>query len=305
MFAPDRLKINSYRVLRLSANATLSEIHNAAAGMRRATMLGVAGTTQDDRPLLGEVPRSEGDIRTAVGRLGNPEQRLSDRLFWFNLPLPSQTRSTEPIPYESNDVVWKHDQALRDLFNALEFNLDDAGVIRWVQALRSWHQIVSDDEYWAFSLGLEERGGFEPAALPSEIDALRDDAVRQSAEPLLMAAREALVRGDTLTVRNILVAFEALADTGPWAAVAQEDICSPAVEHFRVLCRAVRDESGSKIVREQDAAKPNKTICDAALKRFRSEVEPALAGLAKLFTPEQEATQQVREETALCLAARV
>ena len=67
MFAPDRLKINSYRVLRLSANATLSEIHNAAAGMRRATMLGVAGTTQDDRPLLGEVPRSEGDIRTAVG----------------------------------------------------------------------------------------------------------------------------------------------------------------------------------------------------------------------------------------------
>ena len=86
MFVADRLKTNAYRVLRLSANATLSEIHKAAAGMRRAALLGLVGPTEGDMPVLGEVPRTEAHIRTAVGRLGNPAQRLSDRLFWFHRP---------------------------------------------------------------------------------------------------------------------------------------------------------------------------------------------------------------------------
>ena len=86
MFVPDRLKTNAFRVLRLSADATLSEIHKAAGSMRRAVSLGVADTTEADMPLLGEVSRTEPDIRAAIGRLENPTQRLSDRLFWFHVP---------------------------------------------------------------------------------------------------------------------------------------------------------------------------------------------------------------------------
>jgi hypothetical protein len=90
MLVPDRLKTNAYRVLRLSANATASETHMAAASLRRTAALGLTGTTAADLPQLGEVPRTEADIRTALGRLENPEQRLNDRLFWFHLP-PSRT----------------------------------------------------------------------------------------------------------------------------------------------------------------------------------------------------------------------
>src|ERR1700694_3233589 len=79
MFVPDRLKTNAYRVLRLSADATLSEIHKAAASMRRATALGIAGTTEADMPVLGEISRTEAEIRAAIGRLENPVQRISDR----------------------------------------------------------------------------------------------------------------------------------------------------------------------------------------------------------------------------------
>ena len=85
MFVPDRLKTNAYRVLRLPADATVSEIHKAAGSMRRAVSLGVATTTEGDMPLLGEMSRTETDIRAAIGRLENPTQRLSDRLFWFHL----------------------------------------------------------------------------------------------------------------------------------------------------------------------------------------------------------------------------
>lgn len=58
MFVPDKFKTNAYRVLRLPANATLSEIHKAKASMKRAASLGLAGTTELDPPLLGEVPRA-------------------------------------------------------------------------------------------------------------------------------------------------------------------------------------------------------------------------------------------------------
>jgi len=270
--------------------------------MRRAASLGLMGTTEADMPLLGEIARTEADIRTAIGRLENPVQRLSDRLFWLHLPPESRDAKAPARPANRNRSGWNHDEALHGLLGAFEAGLDDAGVTLWVRALRTWHQAVSDDDYWALALAIEERGAFEPAALPSDLDAVRDDAVRFAAEPLVVAARDAFARNDTSTVRRILGALEELADTGTWAASAQQDIASPAVERFRALCRAVRVEFGSKIVREQDAGERNKSVCDASLKHFRGEIEPALDKLRQLLPPDYEAAPQSREEAALCLS---
>lgn len=301
MFVPDRLKTNAYRVLRLSADATLSEIHKAAASMRRAALLGLADTTEADMPLLGEIPRTEADIRAAIGGLENPVQRLRDRLFWFHLP-PESRDAKAAVAAQPDGAAWNHDEALRGLFAAFEAGLDDAGVPLWIRALRAWHQVVSDDDYWALTLELEQRGAFEPAAFPSEIDALRENAVGLAAEPSVVAGRDALARDDAATVRRILAALEELADTGPWVAIALHDIASPAVERFRLLCRAVREEYGSKIVREQDAGERNKSTRDAALKHFRAEIEPELHRVIQLVPTDHPAAQESREEAALCLS---
>src|ERR1039458_5855194 len=102
MFVPDRLKTNAFRVLRLSADCTLSEIHKAAGSMRRAALLGLADTTEADMPRLGEIPRTEADIRAAIGRLENPVQRLSDRLFWFYLTPQSRDAKVPEGPGQPN-----------------------------------------------------------------------------------------------------------------------------------------------------------------------------------------------------------
>jgi hypothetical protein len=302
MFVPDRLKTNAFRVLRLSADATVSEIHKAAGSMRRAVSLGVATTTEADMPLLGEISRTEAEIRAAIGQLENPTQRLSERLFWFHLPPKSRDAKPPAHPSEPDGVAWGHDEALRGLFAAVEVGFDDVGVPVWVRALRAWHQVVSNDDYWAHIVEFEQRGAFEPAAFPSEIDALRGNAVELAAEPLVMAARDALASSDTTTVRRILTSLEELADTGPWAAISQHDIASPAVERFRAMCRAVREELGSKILQERDAGERNKSACEAELKRFRAEIEPALNKVLQLVPSNQEGAQQSREEAALCLS---
>jgi hypothetical protein len=72
MFVPESIQANPFRVLRLSANATATEIHKAAAGMRRAAMLRAVEPNAEDIPSLGALPRAEADIRAAVGKLENP-----------------------------------------------------------------------------------------------------------------------------------------------------------------------------------------------------------------------------------------
>jgi hypothetical protein len=260
MLVPDRFRTNAYRVLRLSADATLSEIHKAAGSMRRAVLLGVANTTDTEMPLLGEISRTEAYIRAAVGRLENPTQRLSDRLFWFHLAPESRDAKAQAPPSAPDGAERDHDEALRGLFAAFEASLYDVGIQVWIGALRAWHKVVSGDDYWVRTLKIEQRGSFEPAAFPSEVDVLRNEAVGLAAEPLVVAARDALARDDAPTVRRILTALEALANTGPWASTAQYDIASPAVERFQALCRSVREELGSKIIREQDAGERNKSM---------------------------------------------
>jgi hypothetical protein len=302
MFVPDRLSKNAYRLLGLSASATLSEIHRAGAAMRRAASLGLAETTEADIPMLGEISRTEAEIRAAIGRLENPIQRLSDGLFWFHLPPESRSAKAPALPDEPDGAAWDHDEALTGVLAAFHAGFDGVGVPVWVRALRAWHQLIADDDYWAHVAELEQRGAFEPAAFPSEIDALRDEAVGLAAEPLVVAGRDALARDDTSTVRRILDALGELADTGPWVATAQHDIVSPAVERFRALCRAVHDEFGSQIVREQDAGERNKRVCDAELKRFRADIEPGLHRVIQLLPTNHQTAQESSEEAALCLS---
>jgi hypothetical protein len=303
MFVPGRLKENAYRVLRLPSEATVPEIHKAAADIRRAILLDAADPTPDDIPPLGPIIRTEATIRAAVGRLGNPAQRVADRLFWFH-ELPSRTSAgpCEAKQTELDEIASRHDRALHELFAAFSVGLDEAGVTTWTRALRTWHGVVSNDDYWALSLAIEQGGTFEPVVLPSEVDALRDEAVAIAAEPLVIAARDAVSREDVETAGRIMRALDDLADTGHWVRNTQYDIASPIAEHVRSLCRAIREELGPKIVREQDAGEQNKAHCEMGLKRFRSEIEPALQRVLQLVPTDHELAQQSREEAALCLS---
>ena len=118
-----------------------------------------------------------------------------------------------------------------------------------------------------------------------------------------MAGRDALVRNDAAVVRLVLFTLDQLADTGLWVSAAQQDIASPAIESFRKLCRTVREDFSSKVVREQDVAKQNKGVCAAELARYRSDVEPELNRIIQLLPPGYEGALEVREEAALLLSA--
>ena len=299
MIAPDAFRINAYRVLRVPVSASASDIHKAAASMRRAATLGLSNTSDIDIPGLGDGPRGDADIRAAVGRLANPVQRLTDRLFWFyQLPELTSTRSISSTLDPAG-----HDRVLRDLFNAIQGGLDDSGLAAWVKMLRAWHAVTRDDDYWALALTHEDQGGFEPSATFAEVEAVRSDAVRLAGEPLILAARAALAADERGTVRRIVAALSGLADTGTWASAAIEEIATPEVDRFVALCRSARERYGTRIIREPDAGAQNKPACDEALAHFRTEVQSALDKATRILPQDHELVLRAREEAALYLSA--
>jgi hypothetical protein len=216
---PDTFRLNAYRVLRIPVSASASDTQKAAARMRQAEP-GLYKTSEIDVPQLGDVPRGGADICAAVDRLGNPVHRLTDRLLWFcKLPTPGSARHTSSAMDPAG-----HDTALRAVFDAMRGRLDEPGLAAWVKALRDWHAVTNDDDYWFLSLINEDQGGFEPMATTIEVDVVRAGAVRIAAEPLLIAAHAALAAEDVDTVCRVLRALSELTDTGPWAATAIEEI---------------------------------------------------------------------------------
>lgn len=223
MRSPDAFRLNAYRVLRIPASASAADIQKAADRMRRAEP-GVYNTSEIDVTALGDVPRGDTDITDAIARLTNPVQRLTDRLLWFcQLPKPGGTSRL------SSDMdPAGHDDALRALIDisitAMPGGLDESALAAWVDALRAWHAVTSDDDFWFLALMNEDQGGFEPTATTAEVDAVRAGAVRIAAEPLLIAAHAALAAGNKDTVRRVLTALSSLANTGPWAATATREL---------------------------------------------------------------------------------
>ena len=204
MIAPDTFRLNAYRALRVPASASASDIQKAAANMRRAS----AHVREDVRirhPATGRRVSHGRDISAAVSRLANPVQRITDRLFWFcQLPTPSGAQRV--IRHGSTG----HDCVLRALFGAMEGGLHEAGLAAWVDALRGWRALTCDDDYWFLTLIYEDSGNFEAPATPDEVEALRADAVRLAACPLIVAARAAQADGEDDTVRRVLAALSSL-----------------------------------------------------------------------------------------------
>lgn len=307
MLVPDELRTNAYRTFGLSVNATSSEVHAAAGRAKRALALGAPQNFPTNYPALGPTPEAEDDIRSALGRLSNPSQRLHDRLFWFHkqsaLNALHSAIASDPILQAFTGHAELHDVALDGLLTAFEANVDDKGLDIWVRALSEWHAVIADDSYWRLCWALEERGEFEPKALTSELEVLRVEALRLSADGLLSVGRNAAVQGYGTTLAGVLSVLERVDKTGGWAHAARVELSSLALERVRELCRKVREDGASRIARTNDAAASNKIACDASLSRYRNEVQPALAS-ATQFLPrgkEKENADALREAAALCL----
>jgi len=168
---------NAFRLLGLSADATVREISKHGVKLKQLTELGL-GPAGPALPFPLKPPASQDEIRAALQRLQDPEKRLVDEFFWFwpeefgrsNLDpsiLALQAGDTgtamklwglkesDPV----NGAVATHNLAVAWHLTALEFENYTAeagggedGQTRltgfWTDALRRWACLTRDETFW-------------------------------------------------------------------------------------------------------------------------------------------------------------
>jgi hypothetical protein len=300
MPVPQWLQANPFRILRLSADASIAETHKAASAMRRMTVLGMLNTSDADVPSLGDVPRTETDIRAAVGRLENPAQRIADRLFWIQSPIEKPETANAGAPLKK--AAREHDEAWNGLVRiyTLRELPDDAAA--WIAPLRLWQQTIENDDYWKLSIALDQLGAFEPPASADEFSGLRARAMMLASEPLIMLARQAVANGDRRALEMALRILRELSDTGDWPASARKEILAPLRNSVSEQCRLNRENFGKRIVRHSDSAAANSQICNDALRDFRASVETSFTNLGASLAEADTEKLEASEEVARCLS---
>ena len=146
MIGGERFARNAFRVLGLSADASASDVHKAAATARRAFSLGLDEISEADVPELGLCPRNESTIRTALGQLANPADRLTHRLLWFHLPRSKSADQVFSLKKHHDDCLWRLVELTAT--DAARFEPND-----WTTALLNWHLLLSRDDYWEVTTG--------------------------------------------------------------------------------------------------------------------------------------------------------
>ena len=279
---------NAYRIIGVNTSEARADVIGAASAVRRSLKLDVARATTWDLAWLGAVERTEATVQEALGRLGNVEQRLIERLFWFGseaaglaaldptLPLPS-ANGTGPAS--------QHDQSLFGLLRVAATHPTVADAAPWKDAIASWRGAVDDDSYWSSVLEAERSGGYEPAADASDIGRLRRSAVRLALLPLVAAAKTGLSGNDAALVQRVLGLLRSLGLGDELASVLETEILGPLEESLTALVREVRD--GCAVVRDsaEDVSKANRPICQRATARLETEVVARLAALERLAGP--------------------
>jgi hypothetical protein len=148
---------------------------------------------------------------------------------------------------------------------------------------------------------IEERGDFEPPALPSDVSLLREAAFDLVRDELTTTAHDSMSRQEVAPVAHLFKKLKENASTEYWFESTCEAIVLPTTSKLEYLCDEIRTECGTGVTREDGEERSNLEACRRATDRYRREVGPLLSTLLQLGVDDQHWFRTSKEVAARCL----
>ena len=318
---------NPYRVLGLVGASSQAELKKVAGNIRRQAKVGKAYTSPLDLLWVGvPVSRTERDLLDAETKLLNPETRLLNRLLWFHSPpedLPPELNADEAAKIaqrwvQSQAPLALHDSAVMMQFAAMADSPDCANPKYWKQAMALWRAVLANETYWTMLCEIDDKLGYEPVCLSSDVFALKEKFMDLVSEPLLLLSKDALNSGDQqlFACAAALLKPPASASTGeggaaaPGASGAAQGARSYAsveiADEFHRKMTSIADEIAKTITERIDknekTYKKNKQknidTCGQCESIFKYEVEPILQNASSILPEDDPLLLQLKELAA-------
>ena len=169
---PSLYRTNVFRVLGIPVDATASDIRRQANMVQKSLALGLP-IPSGPSPLPLETPADAASVGEALQRLGDPEQRLLEELFWLWPSQTGQSRNDAALTaltrgdvseavrvwHRMQDGVGLHNLAVLAHTRALDLEAteQDRGLTSaeetlrdhlWSEALQHWKALVDEEAFW-------------------------------------------------------------------------------------------------------------------------------------------------------------
>lgn len=296
-------------MLGIAADASQREVFDAASSVRLALKVGVRKHFDSDLAWLGPVAREESDVRDAVGRLSEPAQRASERLFWFEQPPAAvsvtnveelrraliSVRSGERTETRE-ECAALHDEALLSLAGLMRLDPLLLETDAWAHAFELWRRVCESDEFWSRLVAADLRGDFEQLVTYAEARDLRERAPRIISQPVAERARNAAHLKDARECGRILSLLRAASLPQTLLDEYERETLGPLEDSLTETIDVIFGWLYLVTVESRGAATV-RNYANAAWRKFRA-VEPELYDLTQAAGASHYVARRVLEHVA-------
>jgi hypothetical protein len=300
---------NAYRMLGLFDNATRSQARAVFHQLKIRTK--IAGEASESDPLskLASAERTEEALRDAFNALGNVDERLRQRLFWFSNNTSRDRYALDCMTsgdFHGAAEAWAtaSDPASRAnlarLYHALMIARDlfprDAEMpaipekYTWLDAARTWREVIESEPFWSGFEGAERASGFEPPAFGADITSLRTHVWEHLLEPSIRVLGKLIAGAEYGKARDHI---EDLRDAG----LPARTVTGLEKETFAIVFSGV-DLTIDEITAQMEGSGSGIAPVRKAYERYRAEVVPVINNMLKLAGFNFEPTKQLCDASA-------
>lgn len=304
---PDLYRKNGFRVCGLPADASASQI---ARRIEKIQLMQKYGGAAIPRALADHGPALDAEAaRAAAQRLGDPERRLIDELFWFwpvetgpgadvmELLEKGDARGAEAAWTKTRGAAALHNRAVLAHAQALDregpgpLSTEDARTreAAWQTAMRCWKELAKSDEFWAAVLERIYRLD-DPRLTPALQQALRKGLPRALVAINASLAAKAATEDRAADVARQL---QVLAESGFDAAVIEQALnqaAEPARGRVKLLCAQAKKDVEKDV--KQGAV---------LSRRLQEQTAAPLRALGLLLKPGNAILEAAHDEVALAM----
>jgi len=303
---------NAFRILGVSANATLKTVRDAYNTLKQRGKLGGLGLVDDPLCFLSNIERSEPNVRDAFNKLQNPQTRLKERLFWFT----NSTYADEDalVRLASKDPkkaiqIWESDQNYTSIANLARLrhaicifkDPDVQDTHLWMKALGSWRIIIESDDFWKHFTDIELDSGFEPSAIVSDIEILREDSWELVLKPSIVLAQNAINEAKYDVVRRHLDLIRGSGFPSLIVHHIEGNILEPLESRFEETKAKILKTLSDLLEDKEASLETKRKAGDQAYNFYKVDLFTQVHRLTQVAGVESEAATRAHQAAADCL----